>query len=68
VADASGVLVDGTSELGFLGERPAARLLAGYGCRVERADLDADAARLEPREPVPLKQSLLAAPQDELEG
>ena len=44
-----------------------ARLLARRVRRVERADLDADAARLEPRQPVPLEESLLAAPQNELE-
>src|SRR5207237_10410280 len=68
VADASGILLDGTPELGCLSERPAACFLAGHGRRVERADLDADAARLEPRQPVALERSLLAGPQDELEA
>jgi hypothetical protein len=60
-------LVDGQPELGLLGERPLACRLRGDVGGVERADLDADAAGLEPWQPVPLEQAIVTPAKDELE-
>ena len=68
LADALGVLGDCPSELGLLGQGEVARLGARRGRRIERADLDADAARLELRQPVPLEQPLRAVAEDERRG
>ncbi len=68
LADALGVLGDRASELGLLGEGEVARLGARRGRRIERADLDADAARLELRQPVPLEQALRAVAEDGHDG
>jgi hypothetical protein len=58
------VRLDGTPELDHLRQRPVTRLIPRHIRGVERADLHAHTARLEPRKPVPIEQALPTAAQD----
>ena len=66
VADLFGVLLDDAPELGDLGECALTRVAAAGAFAVEGADLDADAACSEPRQPVAREDARLAATKDEL--
>jgi hypothetical protein len=61
-----GVRLDRAPELGLLSQRSSTRPLPRRRRAVQRADLDTNAARLEPRQPIPLEQTILALAQDEL--
>jgi hypothetical protein len=76
VADLVGAVRHDPPELRLLGERPVARIAPARAFPVYRADLDADAARHEPRQPVALEDAgtegelegrLVPVPDDELE-
>jgi hypothetical protein len=62
------VLLESELEFIYLRNRPRTRVSRRCGRTVERADLDANAAGLELRQPVALEEALPAATEDEVEG
>jgi hypothetical protein len=68
LADLLGVLLDDAPELRLLGECALTRVATACAFAVQGADLDADVACCEPRQPVALEDARLSETQDELEG